>query len=157
MNEFEKEFMKTFVISTANVFGILTDKKLVPKGVEQEDKLVFKTSGVVVIVSFNGQYSGRMLISMPKELAKFIFEKGFGGEDPTDDELMLTASEFGNIVSGNAITEINNKYKGANLRLSPPSSFLGEDMTFYNFKMNAQSIVFSYGDFRMKLNVAFKE
>ncbi|WP_448384744.1 chemotaxis protein CheX, partial [Fervidobacterium sp.] len=153
MTELEKEVMKAFIVASVNVFDTLTGEKLVPKGVEQEEKLVFKTSGVVVIVSFTGLYAGRMLISMPKELAKFIYENGFGGENPTDNDLMLTANEFGNMVAGNAITEINNKYKGANLRLSPPSSFIGENLTFYNFQMSAQSIVLAYGDLQMKLNV----
>jgi len=157
MTEVEKEFMKAFIVASANVFKTLTGENLVPKGVEQEEKQVFKTSGVVVIVSFTGQYPGRMLISMPRELAKFIYENGFGGENPTDNDLMLTANEFGNMVSGNAITEINNKYKEANLRLSPPSSFMGENLTFYNFQMSVQSIVLAYGEFQMKLNVAFKQ
>ncbi len=157
MTELEKEVMKAFIVASVNVFDTLTGEKLVPKGVEQEEKLVFKTSGVVVIVSFTGLYAGRMLISMPKEFAKFIYENGFGGENPTDNDLMLTANEFGNMVAGNAITEINNKYKGANLRLSPPSSFIGENLTFYNFQMSAQSIVLAYGDLQMKLNVAFKQ
>ncbi len=152
----ERQVMQSFIRSMCNVFSTLTEKKLVPRGVEQSDTLVVKVSGVVVIVSFSGLFSGRLLVSMPKELTGIIY-KGLGGENPSDDDLLLAANEFGNMVAGNAVTEINNIIKGANIRLSPPSSFIGDDLVFFNFKMSAHNILFDAENLTIRLNVALKE
>lgn len=151
----EKQVIQSFVKSICKVFSTLTTKKLEPRGVEKAE-LVLKTSGVVVIVSFSGSFSGRMLIAMSKEFSESIY-RALGGENPSDEELLLAANEFGNMVAGNAVTEINNTLKNSNLRLSPPSSFLGENLTFFNFKMSAFNILLDSEKSTMKLNIALKE
>lgn len=151
----EKQILQAFIISTCRVFSSLTDRKLQPQGVEKAE-LVLNASGVVVIVSFSGAFQGRILISMPKEISEIIY-KSLGGENPTDEDLLLAANEFGNMVAGNAVTEINNTFKNTNLRLSPPSSFMGDGLTFFNFKMSAFNILLSVDNFMLKLNLALKE
>lgn len=152
----EKQVMQSFIRSTCSVFSTLTGKKLTPRGVEQAESLVVKASGAVVVVGFSGLFQGRLLISSPKELVKMIYE-ALGGENPGDDELLMAIGEFGNMVGGNAVTEINNTFKGANVRLSPPSSFIGDNLTFFNFKMNAYNILLDCENLTMRLNVALKE
>jgi len=154
--ETAKQILQSFAKAMCSVFHDLTEQELVPQGVEKAESLILKVSGAVVVLGFNGAFSGRVLISMPKEMASFIHER-LMDEKPDDEDLLLTISEFGNMVSGNAITAVNNSFKGANVRLSPPSSFVGDNLTFFNFKMSAFSMVFKAQNGTLRINVALKE
>jgi len=154
--EAAKQILQSFAKAVCNVFHELTEQELAPQGVEKAESLILKASGAVVILGFNGAFSGRVLISMPKEMASFIHES-LMDEKPNDEDLLLTISEFGNMVSGNAITVVNNIFKGANVRLSPPSSFVGDDLTFFNFKMSAFNMVFKAQNGTLRMNVALRE
>ncbi|HBT38876.1 MAG: chemotaxis protein CheX [Pseudothermotoga sp.] len=154
--DIEKLILESFIRSMCKVYRNLTNKELSAKGVEKMSSAVFKYSGAVAIVGFSGLVSGRMIVAMPKELAVIVYE-ALGGEQPSDDDLLLGVGEFGNMVAGNAITQINNHLKDANVRLSPPSSFLGEDLTFFNFKMSAYNILFESENLISRLNIALRE
>nr|WP_303048933.1 chemotaxis protein CheX [Marinitoga sp. 1138] len=119
---------------------------------------LFKGDGVVILVSYTGKISGRMIINIPEELGIEIHNI-LTEDDKTqiDDDVLITMNEFGNMVAGNAITHVNNKYRGYNIRLAPPSSFSGKDLMFFNFKMDAYNVVLSDGKYKINYNVAFKE
>ena len=152
----EKLILESFIKSMCSVYKNLTNKELIIKGVEKMMNPAFKYSEAVTIVGFSGMIVGRMIVAMPKELCAIVYE-ALGAERPSDDGLLLAVGEFGNMVAGNAITQINNHLKDANVRLSPPSSFLGEDLTFFNFKMNAHNILFESEGLVSRLNIALKE
>jgi chemotaxis protein CheX len=66
-------------------------------------------------------------------------------------------SEIGNIISGNAITEINNKQKGLNIRLAPPSVFAGDGLNMFNVRLNSWSVLLDSDAGPIKINVAARE
>jgi chemotaxis protein CheX len=113
--------------------------------------------GVVAVVGFSGAFSGRLLLGIPEPLSVALFH-ALGGETlPSPDEELFAASEFGNLVTGHALTSINNRFPGSNARPSPPSAFLGKRMVFFNFGTTGSRVILAtpYGD--MKMDIAFKE
>lgn len=147
-----KSFIEAFIKVSQELFGIETKTT----GYEKLDSNFFKVSGGAVVVGFKGLYTGRVLISMPRDLL-IDFATSVIGDVSDEMELLYTLNEFGNMVSGNAVTLVNNKYKGANIRLSPPSSFLGNEMVFSNFKLSNYNVNFTVSGKEnafIKMNVA---
>lgn len=156
----DKEFflavMKAFIESLIKVSNELFGIAVKPGGCENSASNAVRVKGGAVVVTFKGQYSGRMLISISGELLDNLSKVIVGGE-VTDIEKMFTLNEFGNMVAGNSITILNNQFRGINLRLSPPSSFLGEEITFSNLRVSNYNVTFSVEGWpyeQITLNVA---
>lgn len=147
-----KSFIEAFIKVSQELFGI----EVKTTGYEKLESNFFKVSGGAVVVGFKGLYTGRVLISLSKELLEELATNVIG-EINDEMELLYALNEFGNMVSGNAVTFVNNKYKGANIRLSPPSSFLGDEMVFSNFKLSNYNVNFAVSgkdNVFIKMNVA---
>ena len=111
---------------------------------------------MIILLSFSGAFAGRTILSTTEEMMEFIHEC-IVGEKPAQNDLLVTASEFGNMLVGHAVTDINNHFRGSNVRPSPPNSYIGENLTFFNFKMSAYNVVFKSQHGDLKLNIALKE
>ncbi|RKX42323.1 MAG: hypothetical protein DRP27_09530 [Thermotogae bacterium] len=151
-----EQIIRSFVGATMNVYRSLTNTDLAPSGIEKAASSLFKTSGVVILLSFSGAFAGRTILATSEEMMEFIYECIMDGK-PTQDDLLVTANEFGNMVVGHAVTDINNRFRGSNVRPTPPSSYIGENLTFFNFKMSAYNVVFKSQQGILKLNVALEE
>jgi chemotaxis protein CheX len=62
-----------------------------------------------------------------------------------------------NVISGNAITAVNNAQPGLNIRLTPPSVFMGEDMSIFNVRLSSWSVIMQTDAGVIKINVAVEE
>jgi CheY-specific phosphatase CheX len=95
-----------------------------------------------VIIGIVGEYKGRALINFGSDLVTKITEDmNYGPLDNTTD-IGLYMGEFANILCGKAVTNINNRYKTCELRLTPPAIFSGEKIRVITPKL--QSSVFYY-------------
>ena len=83
---------------------------------------------VSIVIGMTGKNKGRILFEMNRGLAEVIAEAV--NYEPLSDpmELYLCTAEFTNIFCGNAVTLINNKFRGTEMRLTPPAVFAGKGM-----------------------------
>jgi chemotaxis protein CheX len=116
----------------------------------------FTSQGYTVLVGFTGGWKGRLILDMPGETA-IKMASAMTGEPYSsagDEEVLLSGAELGNIIGGNAITEINNSQPGLQIRLTPPSVFTGMGMTMFNARVNSSSLVVNTDVGPVKVNVA---
>lgn len=113
--------------------------------------------GVTSIVSCVGKIKGRLLLDMEQSLAVTIAEKVTSVYYASAKEYMVlaTISELNNIIAGDAITVINNRFS-LGLRLAPPIVLVGKDVVISIPKISSTSLdcVTRYG--KLKVNVAFE-
>lgn len=87
------------------------------------------SSGVSTVLGLTGKFKGRIILdtSIPtaKALAEKISEESI---EEINEEVLYTMIELNNIISGKAMTVINNANKEYNFRLSPPGIFWGEEI-----------------------------
>ncbi len=154
----EKKLILYFANAAASVYTKMLDFQPKMEGIKKEEKTWVKETGVITLVPFNGKFSGRLLLVFDP-LSALVLHNEINGESTktVNDEALFTHGEFGNICAGHAITEINNAFRGSNVRLAPPSVFSGKELTFFNFKMNHYSIVMAVMGGKLTLNVALKE
>lgn len=148
-----KELIESTIQVAKNLFGV----EIRSGGVEKLDGNTVRAFGVVAAVSFTGMFSGRVLVSTSKSFASEL-SSALLGRTADDMDVLYTFAEFGNLISGNALTKVNNMVRGANLRLTPPSAFLGDELVLSNLKVsnfNVNLSVVGRETEVLKLNVAF--
>lgn len=106
------------------------------------DKFDHAGQKVSVIVGIVGRNRGRILLKVDEPTAQRITEGMNDG--PLEDKLesYLFLGEFTNMVSGKAITGINNAFKGGELRLTPPAIFAGEELQISTPKVQEKALVY---------------
>lgn len=147
-----------FVKSSVNIFKDMLDLD-VKSGTTENEGDAFTSRGFSVIVGFTGGWKGRFFLDMAGETAIQLASTLTGEEysSMADEEVLLSGAELGNIISGNAITDINNTYPGLNLRLTPPSVFAGDDLSMFNVRLNSSSVLIDTSAGPIKINVAVEE
>ncbi|MGI5920904.1 MAG: chemotaxis protein CheX [Syntrophomonadaceae bacterium] len=118
----------------------------------------FESRGFIVIVGFTGGWRGRFFLDMSQATAMKLAEAVTGDSyQEVNEEVMLCGAEIGNIISGNAITDVNNTHPGINVRLTPPSIFAGQSLSLFNVNLSSWSVLMQTGIGEMKINVAVEE
>ncbi|MCD6238416.1 MAG: chemotaxis protein CheX [Thermotogae bacterium] len=149
-----------FTSATVDVYRELTSLKSISvvKEAEKNEGNIITVDGCAVILGFDGGFDGRFLLNLPFSEALRLHEVIVGESvNGINDEVLFTVSEVGNMIAGNAVTRINDEFKGANIRLSPPSIFAGKDMKFFNFGTSICDISLKTCDCLIRINVAIKE
>jgi CheY-specific phosphatase CheX len=83
---------------------------------------------ISVIIGICGPNKGRIMFEAGYGIAKVIGDKVYGDDCGALLELYLSLGEFTNTFGGVAISNINNQFRGTQLRLTPPAVFGGEEM-----------------------------
>lgn len=122
---------------------------------KESDDILSK--GAASIISFAGSIKGRLLIDFDEELALTIAKVINAQEFFSIKEYLVLASvsEVNNIVSGDAITSLNNS-RSLGLRLAPPIVFAGKGATVCIPKIPSVSLDCDTKHGKLKLNVAFE-
>ena len=157
--EIRKRIITHFTNATTFIYKELTSE-LVPivGGLEKNEGNVITLDGYTVILGFKGKFNGRFLLNLPFSEALRLHEVIVGESvNSINDEVLFTVSEMGNMIAGNAVTRINDEFEGADIRLSPPSVFVGNDVKFFNFKINAYNILLKTPKHHMRINIAIGE
>jgi len=130
--------MSGFQVSRCNEVKIPSEKKF---------------SVVIGIVLAN---KGRILFEAEQNLVERITE-GMNGE-PLDNEMdtYFYLAEFTNTFCGNALAQINNKYKDNELRLTPPALFVGTNMRIITPNIQSDSICYTSEFGQAVLNIGFE-
>jgi chemotaxis protein CheX len=147
-------FIKGTAIVLTDMLGLT-----VTRGEPEVEGDLFKSYGFTAIVGFTGGWRGRFLLDMSPTTAVAL-ARGFTGEEyqsEKEEEVLLCGAELANIISGQAITYINNSQPGMNIRLTPPSVFTGEGLSMFNIHLNSSSIVIQTEAGPVKINAAVEE
>jgi len=147
-----------FVRASTNIFREMLDVSIHKGQVEAEGES-FISQGFTVMVGLTGGWEGWFFLDMSQETA-IKMASLMVGEDYSsveEEEVLLAGAEIANIICGNAITDINNIHSGLNIRLTPPSIFAGDNMSMFNVRLNACSILLQTDAGNIKLNVVMKE
>jgi len=147
-----------FIRASNSVFKQMFDLEI-SKGQVQSEGDTFISQGFTVMVGLTGKWNGWFFLDMTQATAIKLAQIMTGEEYDTaaNEEVLLAGGEVANIISGNAITDINNLQPGLNIRLSPPSIFTGEGMSMFNVRLNACSVLFQTEAGNIKINVVMKE
>lgn len=121
------EFINPFIAAAFMVLENMGNTKV------EKGKLSMKPSpiageGVNAIIGVTGDIKGQVLYSMGEETAKNIASAMMMGMPVTElDELCKSAiSELGNMITGNAASELGNN--GFNCNITPPSLVMGQNV-----------------------------
>ncbi len=147
-----------FVRASVSIFRDMLDLE-VKSGETEIEGDSFVSNGFTVIIGFTGGWKGRFIMDMTGETAIHIASTltGESYREFAEEEVLLSGAELGNIISGNAITDINNNNRGLNLRLTPPSVFAGKELSMFNVRLNSSSVLLQTDAGLVKINVAVEE
>jgi len=113
--------------------------------------------GIAVIIGITGVRRGRIILDSSRETARKLSQLINQEEyDINDHFILFTMSELTNIVSGRAITMVNNANKGLGLRLTPPGIFFGDKLFITSPKIDAQIMTVSTPVGNMQVSVGFE-
>ena len=147
-----------FIKATNTVFKDMLDLT-VSSGQTENEGDSFISRGVTTIVGFTGGWKGLFFLDMSQETAMKLATilTGEDYQSVAEEEVLLSCAEVGNIISGNATTAVNNAQPGLNIRLTPPSVFVGEDMSIFNVRLSSWSVLMQTDAGAIKINVAVEE
>ncbi len=146
-----------FIRSVSDNFALMANMKVDILGAFCSETEEFMSYGVSSIINYTGKIRGRFLLDMEPGVALSITQNVMGVYyDNVKDSMVLAAiSEMNNIISGNAVSVLNNAYS-LGLWLSPPYIFTGKNALIALPKIQSASVECNtlYG--KLKVNVAFE-
>lgn len=152
-----KELLDALSISLTRILKKMAGiSPLVDTNYKAESNEIF-SRGITSIINFSGKANGRIMIDMPINTALSITKKITGNHctDAKNEMVMSTVSELNNIVAGDVLTVINNKYS-SKLRLIPPIVFTGEETMICLDKIDSESFDCSTDFGNIRANVALE-
>jgi CheY-specific phosphatase CheX len=111
---------------------------------------------VAVILGVCGPNKGRIMFTAGRNIAKNMGDKVNGEDCANILDLYLSLGEFANTFAGSAISDINNEYRGTNLRLTPPAVFGGEEMAITTPNIHSTTIYFQSKSGPILLDIGFE-
>ena len=153
----DEKLYKPLCISVEEIIKEMSDIDLVGMDSIEEERHELTSMGVSSIITFAGARKGRLLLDMEPGLALSMAGAVLGEEygDVKDPMVLSLVAEVNNIISGNAITGINNELL-MDLRLAPPVVFAGRDVVISIPRLRSLS---SWGETeygRIRINIAWE-
>ncbi len=148
-------YLSPFSLATSDVLKEMLDINIDGSETASEGDL-FVSQGFIVVVGFTGGWKGRFFLDMSSETAIQMASLLTGDDYDSvgDEDVIMSGAELANIISGNAITDINNSQPGLNIRLTPPSVFAGDGISMFNVRLSSSSALMQTNIGTIKINVA---
>ncbi|WP_407397125.1 response regulator [Anaerovibrio sp.] len=147
-------FAKVLQQSLVSIFGIQSEIEIA-----QNEESVLRVDGVAAVIGIVGEPKGRVALYMDSE-TMYSLSKAMLGMDPQDDlsadEAEAAIEEAGNIITGRAVSRINDVFKDKEMRITPPGTVIGSDIILSNPELISFNVVAktSYGDVFMNVGFA---
>jgi chemotaxis protein CheX len=152
------EYINPFIQAATNTLKELIPNMTFERGqLSTSDSPIF-CGGCASVIGITGQVEGRVIFDMTKDAAIKI-AGGMNEEEFAEFDSMVSSSinELANIISGGAITILNNN--GYELDISAPTVFTGESLELYDPQTLGASIIVpintNFGE--LKINVAMRD
>lgn len=133
-------FSKALHDELAEMLGLRSDIEI-----HQDEKSQLNINGVVVIIGITGAPKGRVAFHMSHDtmmkFAKMQLQLAGIDYDATQEEAEASIEETANIISGRAVSKINDIYKEREMRLTPPGTISGADIHLVNPELVSFNIV----------------
>lgn len=121
------------------------------------DGIRLKSSGVAAIVGITGHYSGRMVFDLSEATARKLAARLLKQEPKDAEQINDIVAEFANIVAGHASSNLNKKFRGAFLRVSPPAVFVGDNFSISSPSLDIHAWEFDTPFGEAMLSIGFKK
>ena len=147
-------FAKVLQQSLVSIFGIQSEIEI-----SQNEESVLHVDGVAAVIGIVGEPKGRVALYMDSE-TMYSLSKAMLGMDPQDDlsadEAEAAIEEAGNIITGRAVSRINDVFKDKEMRITPPGTVIGSDIILSNPELISFNVVAktSYGNVYMNVGFA---
>ncbi|KHM52748.1 Chemotaxis phosphatase CheX [Anaerovibrio lipolyticus DSM 3074] len=147
-------FAKVLQQSLVSIFGIQSEIEI-----SQNEESVLHVDGVAAVIGIVGEPKGRVALYMDSE-TMYSLSKAMLGMDPQDDlsadEAEAAIEEAGNIITGRAVSRINDVFKDKEMRITPPGTVIGSDIILSNPELISFNVVAktSYGNVFMNVGFA---
>lgn len=116
----------------------------------------FASEGVAVLIGVTGTRPGIIILDTSREIARRLSELINQEEYSLEDEFVLyTVAEFANVVSGHAISLINDLH-ALHLDLTPPSIFVGDKLKITSTKIRPEVVEINTPIGKMSLTAGFE-
>jgi len=148
-----KPFVNTLLQNLQSLANLDGTVEILPN---EADKL--NVRGVAVIIGLTGYPMGRAVFYVAQnvmfKLAAAILGKAPG--EVSEVEASECIEEIANIVSGQSVSTINDMYKEKELRITPPGTIMGNDMSIVNPRLLSFHVIAKtkMGDVNMSLGFA---
>ena len=109
-----------------------------------------------VIIGIVGKNKGRILFEGDNTTIKMITENMNEGPFGNMMDMYFCLAEFTNMFCGNAVTVLNNQYRGSDLRLTPPAIFAGTDMEISTPSIKSSSSFYTCDHGLVILDIGFE-
>ncbi|HEY5585766.1 MAG TPA: chemotaxis protein CheX [Ruminiclostridium sp.] len=124
----EEEKFNTFVNCVSDAFRNVADMVAQFEFKECSKERIEEKKKYSVVVGIVGKNKGRILFEAGGSLVKKLTEAMNDGPISNVMDVYICLLEFSNMFCGNAATLINNKYRGSDMRLTPPAVFSGVEL-----------------------------
>ena len=149
--------VEPFINSTESIIKQMTGINILAVEEPLFEEHNLSALGITSIINFGGIIKGRFVIDINSELAVKMTSNILMEDISSikDRNCLAAISEMSNIIAGDANTFINNKYN-LSLRLTPPISFIGEQLTISTSKIDSFTVIFKTELGVFKINIAFQ-
>jgi DNA-binding NarL/FixJ family response regulator len=147
-------FAKVLQQSLVSIFGIQSEIEI-----SQNEESVLRVDGVAAVIGIVGEPKGRVALYMDSE-TMYSLSRAMLGMDPQDDlsadEAEAAIEEAGNIITGRAVSRVNDVFKDKEMRITPPGTVIGSDIILSNPELISFNVVAktSYGNVFMNVGFA---
>ncbi len=151
------QLYKPFLNSVCDTFAMMANIKVYIEGAFSSETDEITSYGVSSIINYTGKIKGRFLLDMQPSVALTLAQNVLGSyyNNERDEMVLATISEMNNVIAGNAVSILNNRYS-LGLWLSPPYIFTGKDAVIVLPRIRSASVGCNtlYG--KLKVNIAFE-
>ena len=135
-----KTFAKCLQDGLAQMLGLRSEISI-----GNDEMPILNVDGVAVIIGITGDPKGRVAFYMGHDtmmkFAKTLLQLSGETSDATEEEAEASVEEAGNIISGRAVSKINDIFKEREMRLTPPGTISGTDIKLANPELVSFNIV----------------
>jgi len=145
-------FIRAFKTNLVDMVGLESETT-----VTANTGMKFMCHGLAIIIGITGTRQGRIILDLSSTLAAEVSAKILDVPTAAEDDILNSIAEFANIIAGNGVSEINNLFKGTEfeIRITPPSVFIGKSLVIINPKMSSSTVHAQTEIGELYMNVGF--
>jgi len=145
-------FISSFETNLAEMVGVNSEISIT-----HSTGIKFICHGLAIIIGITGTRQGRMILDLSSEVAAIFAQKVLEVDEVSEEDIINSAAEFANIIAGHSVSQINNIFKDHDfeVRITPPSVFIGKALTIINPKMASSTVKAQTEIGQLYVNVGF--
>lgn len=122
------DYLNPFISAATDVLEQFIPDIEIERGELNATSSPLETLGVAVYIGISGELEGRVIYDMDRQTAVDLASAMNGEDLPGMNELVRsTLQELGNVISGNATTNLRQEADSKTIDITPPSMIVGAD------------------------------